>query len=398
MTDWTTPEDVARQIASLWNRGRILCASLTDTPVFPLVVRTRRPNAGAIATDYEGVRQWIATLEAGSKAIRGFGYEIQWAETNHRLRGRNRIPAGIRVETEADALRLIGKGKEAERFKRLAAATLASFPLLASWLARAPLTVLEHAAEWERILLVLQWCRDHPNSGLYLRQLDIPGVDSKFIEDRKALLAVLLDQILPSHAIHSEFVGTRSFEQRYGLRFKPTLVRFRILDPRLRVHGLSDISVPLSELAQLDMPVRNVFITENDINGVAFPDVPASIVIFGLGYGIDVLAECAWIANTNVWYWGDLDTHGFAMLDRLRAFLPHACSLLMDRETLLAHRSLWIHEAEPHTKRLDRLTTDELAVYDDLRSNGLGDRVRLEQERIGADFMKRALSSSTKRV
>ena len=398
MTDWTTAEDVARQVSSLWNRGRILSASLTDTPVFPLVVRTRRPDAAAITTDYDGVRQWIASLEAGSKATRGFGYEIQWADTNHRLRGRNRMPAGIRVETEDDALRLIGKGKEAEQFRRMAASTVASFPLLASWLARAPLTVLGHAAEWERILLVLQWCRDHPNSGLYLRQLDIPGVDSKFIEDRKALLAVLLDQILPSDAIHPEFVGTRGFEQRYGLRFKPTLVRFRILDPRLRVHGLSDISVPVSELAQVDMPARNVFITENDINGVAFPDVSASIVIFGLGYGIDVLAECAWIANTNVWYWGDLDTHGFAMLDRLRAFLPHACSLLMDRETLLAHRSLWIQEAEPHTKPLDRLTPGEVAVYDDLRSNRLGNRVRLEQERISADFLKRALSSSIKSV
>ena len=47
-----------------------------------------------------------------------------------------------------------------------------------------------------------------------------------------------------------------------------------------------------------------------------------------------------------------------------------------------------------YMKPLDRLTPGEGAVYDDLRSNRLGTRVRLEQERIGAHFLKRALSSS----
>lgn len=39
-----------------------------------------------------------------------------------------------------------------------------------------------------------------------------------------------------------------------------------------------------------------------------------------------------------VHYWGDLDTHGSAILDRLRAWLPQTRSFLMDRETLLDHR------------------------------------------------------------
>jgi hypothetical protein len=36
-----------------------------------------------------------------------------------------------------------------------------------------------------------------------------------------------------------------------------------------------------------------------------------------------------------VLYWGDLDTHGFAILDELRAHCPHAESLLMNRATFL---------------------------------------------------------------
>ncbi len=41
---------------------------------------------------------------------------------------------------------------------------------------------------------------------------------------------------------------------------------------------------------------------------------------------------------------GDIDTYGFAMLDRLRSYHPHIRSLLMDEATLLQHRPLWGRE------------------------------------------------------
>lgn len=39
------------------------------------------------------------------------------------------------------------------------------------------------------------------------------------------------------------------------------------------------------------------------------------------------------------------------------------------------------------TLDLVRLSCEESALYDDLRRNRLGDRVRLEQERIGFDWV-----------
>ena len=51
--------------------------------------------------------------------------------------------------------------------------------------------------------------------GLYRRQLDIPDVDTKFIEAHKGLLCELLDTIMPG----SEGQGTtavKEFERRYG--------------------------------------------------------------------------------------------------------------------------------------------------------------------------------------
>ncbi len=138
-----------------------------------------------------------------------------------------------------------------------------------------------------------------------------------------------------------------SFEQRFGLRQRPSLIRLRILDPSLSIGGLTDIAIPV-ELAMLDLPATRVFITENEINGLAFPEVTGSIVVFKLGYALDLLSYVAWLGGREIHYWGDIDTHGFAMLDRLRARFPQAKSLLMDRETLIVHRNLWGREGAPH--------------------------------------------------
>ncbi len=216
------------------------------------------------------------------------------------------MPARVVVLTECDALRLIGKNREAERFQGLVDAALQRFPTLANWLARRPLTALEHADDWVRILAVLTWFHQHPRAGLYLRQLDIPGVDTKFIETRKGLLSELLDIILPPDAVDTHSTGYRSFEQRYGLVFKSPLVRFRLLDERLYLHGLSDLTIPTADFARLVIPAKRVFITENEINGLTFPEVPNSLVVFGLGYSLDRLVDVAWLQPMTLYYWGIL--------------------------------------------------------------------------------------------
>jgi hypothetical protein len=116
-------------------------------------------------------------------------------------------------------------------------------------------------------------------------------------------------------------------------------------------------------------------------------------VIFGLGYGLDRLSEIEWLAERPMHYWGDIDTHGFAMLDRVRAIFPAAQSLLMDRSTLEGNSHLWVGESSPYVGELSRLRAAEQALYDDLRYNRLGERVRLEQERIGFRWVEQAIKA-----
>jgi hypothetical protein len=138
--------------------------------------------------------------------------------------------------------------------------------------------------------------------------------------------------------------------------------------------------------------VSTVFIVENEINFLSFPTMQDAMVLFGSGYGFDAIKSVTWLRDRSVFYWGDIDTHGFAILDQLRSTLPLAKSFLMDRSTLLAHKAHWTLEPKPQQRELSRLDDTERALYDDLRYHRVGEAVRLEQERIRFGWCKEALS------
>lgn len=389
---WTTPDDIAEQIRRLWTDGRILAERVSPSGLFPLSLRLRRPTVRELSDRFDDTRSWIKTLEISAKAQRGWGYDVSWEEINNRALGRNRIPASISVATASDALALIGAQQQAEQFDLLLSMTTSAQPKLLPWLTRRPFTALDHFADWERILSVVAWFVTNPHSGLYLRQIDVPGVDSKFIETRKGVLIELLDIALPPEAVNAVAIGARAFSARYGLKDKPTLVRLRILDNHQSIAGLTDLTLPIEQISSVELGSGKIIVTENEVNGLALPPVRDAAVFFGLGYAIELLSRITWLGHRRLYYWGDIDTHGFAMLDRFRANFPSAISFLMDRGTLLSHETHWSEESMPTRTALERLTANERAVFDDLRFDRLGPRVRLEQERIGFGAIQRALA------
>src|SRR5699024_4307911 len=140
------------------------------------------------------------------------------------------------------------------------------------------------------------------------------------------------------------------------------LIRFRILDPSLYIHGLSDLSVLPSEFASLNIPCNTVFITENKMNCLTFPAVSKAIVIFGTGYGVKKLKAIPWLHEKSIRYWGDIDAHGFEILSQLRSYFPQTSSFLMDRATL-RHFDEYAHkETLSYTKNLLHLGQEEQAM------------------------------------
>ncbi len=376
MSEWTSPADLKAQLLRLWDRDELLSAE------FPMQLRLRGPTSAALSERFDEVRAWVAELQQGSSK----GYRLVLREVRHRVIGSNSLPSEAWVDTQDEALHLAGKVREGRVFVELLAATRQQQPMLVPWLQCQPRRALALADDWPRLLAIVSWLQAHPRPGLFLRQVDLPGIHSKFIEAQRGVLAELLDRVLPSAAVDAAARGAGQFAARYGFRDKPLRVRLRFLDPNHQawVTGTdADYTLSAPAFVRLDPPVRRVFITENEINFLAFPSLADSLVVFGAGYGFDAMAQAAWLHRCALHYWGDIDTHGFAILDQLRSHFPHARSFLMDRDTLLAHQDQWVLEPQPTQRDLSRLDPDERRLYDDLRWRRLQEvPLRLEQERI----------------
>lgn len=94
---------------------------------------------------------------------------------------------------------------------------------------------------------------------------------------------------------------------------------------------------------------------------------------------MDRLERIPWVRDGRVVYWGDLDSHGFGILNRIRSACCNVSTVLMDVETLEAYRDLWVEEPVPSTGTYSHLLPAEQQMVEHLSRQG---NVRLEQERI----------------
>ena len=395
-----SPKEIQARARKLWASGRPLRATLAnphERPFFPWPVPFRRHAAQEWLDSFAELRSAVTALEAQSKAVVGHGYTLVLCESSHQKLGRLRVPEAITFDSIEDLAACAGETDSLHRFRHVAQLITEREPRLLPWLADRPSMALESEPVLTQLLDTVTYLQAHPRPNRYARELGIPGVDSKFIEVNRRVLSDWLDRLLPAAAIDVTVSGLadHGFERRYGLCFEEPQIRFRWLDLARAFGGISDATVPLSQLAAYRPCCDHVLITENKINFLTLPSHPDTLALFGSGYAIDLLRAIPWLADRSVYYWGDLDTHGFAILSRLRGPFPNTRSFLMDRETLLSHRELWTEElsATRVLRDLEGLGPDEHALYDDLRHDRLGDRVRLEQERVRYPWIERAIAA-----
>jgi hypothetical protein len=275
---WSGRKSLMAQLEKLWDKGALLRERLEPGDLFPRRLTFKTPDSKALSSDFDAVRRWIADIEQLS------GFRVVWKTVRHRVIGENSIPSEVWVDNLESVVALLNKTKQLERFDELVATTREHNPELSGWIMQYPLKALSLADAWPKLLDFVRWRKQHPRPAL-------PGIDSKFIEQNRGVLAALLDLSLPPEQINSESTGVRQFERRYGFRSKPATVRFRLLDPELALLPGSDgdISLTASDFqalyhySEFASRIHRVFITENEINFLAFPPQPRSLVIFGAG-------------------------------------------------------------------------------------------------------------------
>jgi hypothetical protein len=386
-SSWTRPDDVVAALGRKWDSGVLLTRLAAGQDWEPLAFPLRGPAASVIGERLGEVRQWAREWEQASHGP----LRVEYRKVGGRHVGANMIPCRAWIDGYDQAWVLLGVGAEVGRFADLAEQTLAFCPRVLPWLARHPMKALRLQDRWDRLLATVQWIDQRQSPGMYLRQVDVPGVDTKFLERHRGVLAELLDLQLDQERIDP---GAADFEGRYRFRGKPAYVRFRGAND----DGFTELTVRAAEFTARPPGLQRAYVVENEITYLAFPAPADAIVIWGRGYAVSVLEPLAWLADTDVVYWGDIDTHGFAILDRLRQRFPHVRSMLMDRTTLLTHRTQWVTEPSPSTVELDLLDPEETLLYGDLIAGAFGPSVRLEQERVSFAAIEQAVRRNAARA
>ena len=382
-----SPEEIKQQAFKWWKP--FLQSHVTNESFFPKQIdRIGKVKPGQVTHRFEALQNEIEVLYKTSKNETGIGYLIRTSGRNFRRTGLHELPDSIEFETADDYLYFIAKRKEWKLFQQNYGLLVDSFPQITEWIVNNILSLTLPDKNWTDIIKVCQYFLVTPRPHIYLRQLPIQ-IHTKFIEENTAMLQSLLDFLIPDHIRNFE---QKRFAERYFLKHDEPLIRFRILDERFSIHhDIKDISIRLSDFERTGWDCDNILITENKMNFLTLPDLSSSIAIWsGGGFNISFLRNAAWLQTKQIYYWGDIDEHGFQILHQIRSYFPQTQGVMMDKATFDAFQEFAVDGERNKADRLTNLNTDEAKLYallkESLKNN------RLEQEKISQAYAEMVLN------
>ena len=227
--------------------------------------------------------------------------------------------------------------------------------------------------EFEAVLRTLSWLLRHPNAGLFPRALPVAGVDSKWLDRRRGTLARLWNTVT------GENVSAADFLEHVGLLRLPQFVLVKNAAAWVGEEAAEEVvKLPVETLAKKAPESPVVLIIENEQTALSldFRDVP---IFLALGYGVTLLESLPWMKEKRILYFGDLDTHGLAILAECRRLFSQTESVLMDLPTFERWRAFAVTEPKGAEPSPEHLTPEERALADVLSadgSRGLASRAR----------------------
>ncbi len=385
----TTVDDIRRSALNKYKEYLLSFSSSyilsTSFSFFPWVYKGSK---GKRNDSYKESLELYSVLYASSKEKTGRGYTITTEKVNTRFYGEQTIIKEITIESGEDYLSFIGKEKESKVFvsaledlKRLFSDN--SFPLedLYNWTQTnlGLLTEKQENGYYDDIMRVLVYLMKHSSLNLYIREIPLP-VHTKFIEENEKTILSLYTAITKKDALSS-------FEDTFSLKKKEALIRWRARNNR------EETGLRLSDFSLLDTSkIKRVYIVENEIVYLTFPLENDMMIIFGGGFGAVLLKKVEWLKTKEIYYFGDMDEHGYEILALFRSFFPQTRSFLMDKETYRDHLEYAVKGKKSTTQYDNFLTLEELSVLSMLRLEP--DKSRIEQERISNEYIKKRLSTS----
>lgn len=266
---WTTVADIAAKIRRRYDDGSLLREYTRGTELEPIEISLRGPRPSEVGDDLATARAWVGALDAGRQSDRR--YSLRWQAIGGRSIGRNQLPVRAVVSSYTQAWTLLGVAGDVHRLEQ-AMAVAADHPDAQRWIIDNPHRALAVADDMPGLVAAATWLKDFA-AGHYLREISAPGVDTKFAERHRTILA----GILAVSATPSRFLG------ELGLRSKPELVRFRPARSLGLTPVLTELAVRAEELAAMPLAPASALVIENEITylSVSVPD--DGVVLWGRG-------------------------------------------------------------------------------------------------------------------
>ncbi|MEV6416692.1 Wadjet anti-phage system protein JetD domain-containing protein [Kribbella sp. NPDC051718] len=362
--------DIERRLTNNWHLD--VAGSKDSFPhSFPLGRPTKADLNANFTAFYDRIVEWQDWAQATETAL---------TFENRSVKGTIQpVPTHLTVDSIDHAVEMVaGEWPDRLRRGRTRLATLRRcYPHLADHGRALRLLDRYSPVDYDLTLTVADWYLEDPTratAGVTPRQVPLPGVHAKWLQIRTAGVLALtgLDTLglLPRH---------------------PARIHFTYLDPDHRGAGRRwHDSATVGDSFEPAYQPTVVVISENKDTAIHFPPLAGGIAVEGDGFGGRTAAAFPWLARARrLLYWGDIDAHGYEILNGYRADGLPVASILMGPATYKAYEPYGTNmdknnvPLRPGTaKSLPHLTDAERAVYETLLDLVNSGHRRIEQERI----------------
>jgi hypothetical protein len=367
--------------------NQYLTSIIEGKDFFPFSIPCDKKESG----DYLSDAALYKELGKKSKNMIGKGYRIITnRDENPNIKTSTKIKQII-IDSEDDFLYLIGKEHEGSEFKNTIQKFRSHFDseTVDRYLLKNKKSLFKSDSSFvDNFIELSVFLVSNPSSMMYPREIPV-RCDTKFLEKNLTAFKTFISYFrdIDKSADKWQQLGLVNPEYTVSLRSGDSFI-VKTSQSNFRCPILS---VEPSILGALEGHFDKVFILENKTTFYTFPLKEKEIAIYCGGFGILILKNIPFLKSSPVYYFGDIDEHGFAILSKFRELYNDVKSICMDMDTIKEYESNLI-EGESYPGEIEMLVEDEIEALNYIRDHKInGCSSRIEQEKISQSFIEERL-------
>jgi hypothetical protein len=370
-----TKEEIKQKALNKYN-GYLKSIINNDT-YFPLEIKG---NKKISTQEYSKAFEAFTFFYNNSKEKKGYGYSFEYEKTK-----KIKIKK-IFFETEEDYIKFIEKESQTNSFKKNIATLRSTLNITDEIL----ISNVSKIAKWDEkfctnIARISSFIINNPQSNLYQRELPI-AVPTKFLEKNITIITSFISNFIPLKNVDNKYQKLGLLDKSFLIKIRSTN-NFKVFDSQNNLSCTSEtITLTPKEFEKFNHSSKTIFIVENETTFYNFPIRKNELCLYSGGFSILSFKNNNYLRENSLFYFGDLDEHGFAIFSMFKDVYPNAKSIFMDMKTLMEFKK-YRAEGKEYKGTLQNLNNEEETCFKYLKETNS----RLEQEKIPASYIKKEL-------